>query len=99
MSGNSSIRINNIQVKNYPDSSDQVIAWSNTSNATVLLPVSNFFNGSNNNLQVNTLIITNNTTPINSVQSTTQGKIWTDGNYLYIGIANNQIKRIALSSF
>ena len=99
MSGNSSVRINNIQVKTYADPTDQVVAWSNVSGNTVLLQVGTLYTGGNTTLEVNTFIVTKNDTPINSVQNTNPGQIWTDGNYIYVGVANNQIKRVALSSF
>ena len=50
-------------------------------------------------LVANSFIITNNTTPSNSTMTVTKGKIFYDTDYLYIAVANNNIKRISLVSF
>ena len=50
-------------------------------------------------LSANTVIIRNNQTPANSTITVTKGTILFDSNYLYIAVANNSLKRIALSSF
>lgn len=97
MAGNSSIRINNIQLKLIPDNTDQVVVWSNTTGNTVLVPIANLY--VNTTLNITDLVIGDITTPANSTQNTTVGKIWSDGTYIYVGVANNQIKRITLSSF
>jgi hypothetical protein len=99
MSGNNSVKINNLQLKLFPDSGDEFVTWSNTSNLVVLIPVSNLYNGSNNSLKAANLVLTVSNTPSNSTQNTTFGQIWTDGTYLYVGTSNNNIKRVALTSF
>ncbi len=39
-------------------------------------------------------------TPVNSIATTVKsGLMWTDGNYLYVTVANNTVKRTALSTF
>jgi hypothetical protein len=38
-------------------------------------------------------------TPANSTISAQQGTIFYDSNYIYIAVANNTLKRVALSSF
>lgn len=50
-------------------------------------------------LSVKEVVVRDNTTPANSSATVTQGKIWADSNYLYVAVANNTIKRVALSSF
>lgn len=47
----------------------------------------------------NTVIIKNKQTPTNSSSPFTGGTFFYDENYLYIAIANNTLKRVALSSF
>lgn len=50
--------------------------------------------------QSNGIVITTSLTPANStVAAITTGKFFYDANYLYIKVANNTIKRVALSSF
>jgi len=97
MSGNSSIRANALQVKLVADGSDQVVAWSNTSNLMVLTSVANLY--ANSTINAQQVIIQIGNTPVNSVAPTPQGTLWSDGNYIYYAVSNNQIKRIALSSF
>ncbi len=51
-------------------------------------------------IQSNGVVITTKLTPANStVSAITTGKFFYDDNYLYIKVANNTIKRAALSSF
>lgn len=50
-------------------------------------------------LSANTVILRNNQTPANSTITVTKGTILFDSNYLYIAVANNSLKRVALSSF
>lgn len=38
-------------------------------------------------------------TPASSSITTEQGKVFVDENYLYVSVANNEIKRVALQSF
>jgi hypothetical protein len=45
------------------------------------------------------VIVAGNATPANSTITITQGRIFYDNDYLYIAVANNTIKRVALSSF
>lgn len=97
--GNASIMINKVQLELFPYSNDTVIIWSNTSSNVVQVPITNLFNGGNTPLNVNNLIISNNTTPSNSTQNTTPNSLWCDGNYIYYGFSNNVIKRVALSDF
>lgn len=47
----------------------------------------------------NTLVITGNNTPANSTITATKGTLFYDTDYLYIAVANNTLKRVALSSF
>lgn len=99
MSGNSSVKINELQLKNFPSSTDAVVTWSTASNAVVLVPISNMYNGSNAALLSKRIVLTDANTPANSSANTQFGQMWTDGTYLYVGTGNNTIKRVALSSF
>lgn len=47
----------------------------------------------------NVTIGTSKSTPANSTITVKEGKIWYDTSYLYIAVANNTVKRIALDSF
>lgn len=53
----------------------------------------------NKTLAANNVIIRRTTTPNSSTDIVAKGTIWSDGNYLYIAVADNSIKRVALSSF
>lgn len=50
-------------------------------------------------LQANTLIVVNESTPATSADASSGGQIWWDSDYLYLAIANNTIRRIALTTF
>jgi hypothetical protein len=97
LSGNSSVKVNNLQVKLIPDSSDELVSWSAVSNLTVIEAIGNLY--ANSVLLAANVIIKENTTPANSTVSTVQGKIWSDGDYIYYSVSNSSIKRVALSSF
>lgn len=43
--------------------------------------------------------VRNDATPANSTINVTKGSIWADSDYLYVAVANNTIKRIALETF
>lgn len=47
----------------------------------------------------NTLIITGNSTPANSTISVPKGTLFYDNSYIYIAIADNTLKRVAIESF
>jgi len=61
--------------------------------------VSNTVTFTNSNTHISNLHITYNTTPANSTSSVLAGKVWADEEYLYVAVSNNNIKRIALTSF
>lgn len=50
-------------------------------------------------LSAQTVILRNNTTPANSGVTVAAGTIWADANFIYVAVANNTVKRVALSSF
>lgn len=50
-------------------------------------------------VSVNGFIISRTDTPANSTITVTAGSIWSDGTYLYVATANNNLKRIALTAF
>lgn len=52
-----------------------------------------------NNVVAANLSITDHHTPSTSGEVVTVGKVWFDSNYLYVAVANNTLKRVALSSF
>jgi hypothetical protein len=101
MAGNST-KLSQMQQKTYADPSDMLVAYSQVSNADVLISVSNIFSSfslNSNGLTTSNLTVTNNHTPANSSVNVSQGSIWYDTNYLYVAVANNIIKRITLTSF
>lgn len=51
------------------------------------------------NTTIANLHITYGSTPSNSSISVLKGKLWFDEDYLYLATANNNLKRVALSSF
>lgn len=56
----------------------------------------------NADVTIGKLILANansTSTPANSSIAVAQGAIWTDGTYIYVSMAPNQIKRALLSSF
>lgn len=74
------------------------------SNVAVAVSFANTFTVSGNvvsqtNLTANNLFLTYKTTPVSSGDVVLGGKIWFDSNYIYVAIANNTIKRVALASF
>jgi len=50
-------------------------------------------------LSANNLVIRKKSTPITSGDTVGEGSIWWDATYLYIAVANNVIKRVALETF
>ena len=50
-------------------------------------------------LTVTNLRVLKNSTPANSTITCVQGDIWSDGTYIYVAVANNTLKRAALSTF
>lgn len=50
-------------------------------------------------LSTQNMVLRNNTTPSNSTVTVAKGTIWADANYIYVAVANNSIKRVALTSF
>lgn len=45
------------------------------------------------------IVIENDKTPTSSTQTITKGSIFFDASYLYVAVANNTIKRVALAAF
>ena len=98
MASNNSTTLSKLQPKNNADGSDQVVAFSTvSSNNDVLIPVSNLY--TNTTLTANNLVIKQNNTPANSSANVVPQSIWSDGNYIYVAVSNNSIKRVALSTF
>ena len=62
------------------------------------ITVGNLFNVSSN-AAFSANVVFNSNTPANSTISAQQGTIFYDSNYIYIAVANNTLKRVALSSF
>ena len=54
---------------------------------------------SSSNTTISNLHITYGDTPSNSSISVLKGKIWFDEDYLYVATANNNLKRVSLTSF
>ena len=61
--------------------------------------VHNLLANSTHDVKAANLYVTFNTTPANSTANCTQGQVWFDNNYIYVAIANNIIKRAAISAF
>lgn len=60
------------------------------------------FSGANTHvhaLTANSVKLNDRQTPANSAITINQGRVFFDDNYLYVAVANNEIKRAALSSF
>ena len=78
-----------------------IIDSPSSSPVTKKVSVNTFFNIANSvTVSANTLVIRNFQSPANSTSmSVTQGTIFYDTNYMYIAVANNTLKRIALDSF
>lgn len=93
-----------------PSSDDLLVIVDDPSGAanTKKVTVSALLNASNSNitladtatLTANTFVLKNKLTPANSVTTTlTGGTFFYDANYLYIAVANNVVKRVAIESF
>lgn len=81
---------------------DLLIVETNPSSApnTKTITVSNLFNNiTSNTVSANTVRTTYLTTPSNSTINVAQGTIFFDSTYAYFAVANNVLKRVALSSF
>jgi len=52
-----------------------------------------------NSVSANTIAIFSSLTPNTSSDAVSGGLVWFDANYLYVSVANNAIKRVALESF
>lgn len=64
------------------------------------ITVGNFLGNVSSNVVFNANVAFKySTTPANSTITVSRGTIFYDTNYLYIAVANNTLKRIALSSF
>jgi hypothetical protein len=50
-------------------------------------------------LTVTNIRILKNSTPANSTITCVQGDTWSDGNFIYVAVANNTLKRATLSTF
>jgi hypothetical protein len=87
-----------LPIANSANTSDRLLILQNansaTSNTTATITVQNFFS---NSVGVPCAVINS---PSNSIALTiTGGSIYTDGNFLYVAVSNNVLKRVALSSF
>ena len=87
-----------------PQATDLVVLVANGASNTEQSNLQVLFNNTSANMTTNvmtatTLIATDNTTPLTSGDTVTQGRIWYDDNYLYVAYGPNLIKRVALTSF
>jgi hypothetical protein len=103
-------KISELQQKVAPTGDDLLVIVDNSSAATTkYVKVGDFLaNGTSNvsvsnsaTLSANTFVIRRVETPLASTGSVgiEQGTIFYDSNYLYVAVANNTIKRVALSTF
>lgn len=95
---------NALPVVNVVTSNDRFLIVTNTAGNAVLSAVSanNLLGNSNVSIIVaasKDLVINKSNTPANSTISVTPRSMWFDDNYLYIAVANNEIKRVALENF
>jgi hypothetical protein len=51
------------------------------------------------NVTVTNFMINNKATPTSNTDNAQAGKVWYDNDYIYVAVANNSIKRVALSNF
>lgn len=104
--------ISNLQTSNVATSNDFIVLLvGNTTGGntytTTKISVNTFFSNTtvdmmttaNNKLSSNNFILRNQSTPANSTINIEKGTVFWDTNYLYIAVANNTLKRVALSSF
>ena len=87
-----------------PSSNDFVVLVANSGSNTEKCSIQNFFNNSAANVTVNVaranqIFAVNSNTPSTSTDTVPKGRIWYDGNYLYIAIADDTIRRITLETF
>lgn len=67
---------------------------------TKKVTVNNFFTIADTvTVSANSFVLRNFQTPANSTVTVTRGTMLYDTNYLYIAVANNVLKRVALSTF
>lgn len=52
-----------------------------------------------NTVSIGTLQISKNNTPANSSITVERNTIWADSDYIYVAVANNVVKRVALNTF
>ena len=53
----------------------------------------------NVNFNVADIYITDTTTPTSNADVVSENKIWADSDYIYVAVANNSIRRVALTDF
>lgn len=87
-----------------PSTNDKLVLVANAGSNTQYCTVNNFFNNAAVNVTANvvtgnTVIISSNLTPANSTANGVKGTIVWDSTYIYIAVANNSWKRIALTTF
>lgn len=81
--------------------SRMLILQANTTSGNTEIKLANVsaFFANVTSVKVTNFVIGNISTPSNSTMNVSQGTLWFDSNYLYFAVANNSIKRVALSSF
>lgn len=95
MASGESKRLVDVPLANSIATTDTIIVVANgaisQSNTTTIF--------ANINVHVGTVVFSNTATPLSSTANVVQGTLWFDSNYVYVAVANNVIKRSALSSF
>lgn len=74
---------------------DLVIIQDVSANTTKAIAITDL----TNTVVANSVFITGNNTPANSTVTIAKGAIFYDTDYLYIAVANNTVKRVALDTF
>src|SRR5687768_2703116 len=97
---NSAVVAANIALMNSAVAGDLLIISRASNGQTRSITVQNLLGNSTFDLKAANLVTTYSNTPANSSALTIQaGQIFYDSDFLYIAVANNTVKRVAVSSF
>lgn len=101
--------VNQRHPKDFPtansvDKTDLIILVKNANTTANLYNISaqTFFGSVNTDLILTSnakLVIGKYSTPANSSANCIKGEIWFDSNYIYLAVANNDIRRVSIESF
>lgn len=83
----------NITVKDFFSNVSTTVMFNNT------VSFSNTFTANTSNTYFSNVHFSYSQTPTSSVFPGDKGQIWFDNDYIYVAVANNFVKRVAVSSF